>query len=113
MTLFDATDLFASETAGRKTFDVPDADLLLGDNFFTKEESDHYYNILLGTTKWREYEMPMYDKTVTAPRMVAWYGDANSPERRSDPDWPNELPTIKKRIENETQLPFDAVLLHL
>lgn len=30
---------------GKKIFDVPDADLMLIDGFFGKEESDHYYNI--------------------------------------------------------------------
>lgn len=113
MTLFDATELFSSGTAGRKEFDAPDADLLLIDNFFTKEESDHYYNTLLGTTMWREYEMPMYDKTVTAPRMVAWYGDSNRPERRTNPEWPEELLAIRERIQNETQILFNAVLLNL
>lgn len=113
MILFDDTELFSCGTAGKKTFDAPDADLLLIDNFFTKEESDHYYNMLLHTTLWREYEMPMYDKTVIAPRMVAWYGDNNRPESKSHSEWPNELLTIKERIENETRIAFNAVLLNL
>lgn len=106
--LFNDTEIFRCGTGGKKVFDVPDADLMLIDNFFTKEESDNYYNVLLTTTIWREYEMPMYDKTVIAPRMVAWYG-GNTP----DLDWPQELLAIKERIEVETQIAFNAVLLNL
>lgn len=101
------------QVRAEKTFDLPDADLLLIDRFFTKEESDTYYNLLLNTTSWREYEMPMYDKVVTAPRMVSWYGDTNRSVVESNPNWPSELLTIKERVENETQIPFNAVLLNL
>lgn len=113
MNLFNDTEIFRSGTGGKKIFDVPDADLLLIDAFFTKEESDHYYDILLNQTKWQQYEMPMYDKVVTAPRMVSWYGDSNRPSRESNPDWPLELITIQKQVEFETQLKFNAVLLNL
>lgn len=113
MTLFEDTELFTSGTGGKTKFDLPDVDLLLIDNFFTKEESDNYYNILLNNTAWREYEMPMYDKTVTAPRMVSWYGDTNRPERQSNPNWSKELLAIRKRVEKETKINFNAVLLNL
>jgi hypothetical protein len=69
-TLFDDTEIFTSGTNAKKIFDVPDADLVLIDSFFSKEESDHYYNVFLNKIQWYEYEMPMYDKVVTAPRMV-------------------------------------------
>lgn len=111
MILFDDTEMFTSGTSGKKIFDVPDADLMLIDSFFSKEESDNYYNILLNTTTWREYEMPMYDKMVTAPRMIAWYDDSDSTAGKSG--WPKELRTIKSRVEKESQIKFNAVLLNL
>jgi alkylated DNA repair dioxygenase AlkB len=111
MILFNDTELFSSGTSGKKIFDVPDADLMLIDNFFTKEESDNYYNILLNTTQWHEYEMPMYDKIVTAPRMVAWYDERDSTSGKTN--WTKELRTIKVRVENETLINFNAVLLNL
>jgi alkylated DNA repair dioxygenase AlkB len=113
MTLFNDTDLFSSGTGGTKTFDVPDAALLLIDNLFSKEESDRYYNLLLHTTQWQEYQMPMYDKTVTAPRMVAWYGDSNRSDRSPNLDWPEALLAIKERVEQKTKIQFNAVLLNL
>ena len=111
MILFNDTEMFSQGTAGKKIFEVPDADLMLIDSFFAKEESDNYYNILLNTTKWREYEMPMYDKIVTAPRMIAWYDDRDDSVGTSN--WSGELKTIKTRVENEIQLNFNAVLLNL
>ena len=113
MTLFDDTELFSTGTGGKKIFDVPDADLLLIDNFFSKEESDYYYTFLLNQTQWHEYEMPMYDKIVTAPRMVSWYRDADPNEQKPASHWPMELQTIRRRVEMETHIKFNAVLLNL
>ena len=113
MRLFNDTELFSTGTGGKKVFDVPDADLLLIDNFFSKQESDYYYDKLLNETQWHEYDMPMYDKIVTAPRMVSWYRDDDLDEYHPTPNWPLELQTIRQRVENETQIQFNAVLLNL
>jgi alkylated DNA repair dioxygenase AlkB len=113
MILFNDTEIFSSGNRGRREFDVPDADLLLIDNFFTKEESDRYYHILYHQTLWRHYEMPMYDRVVTAPRMISWYGGSNRPSRKSNSHWPEELLVIRERVEKETQIGFNAVLLNL
>lgn len=113
MLLFNDTELFASGTRGRILYDLPDCDLVLIDNFFGKDESDHYYNTLLNQTKWHEYEMPMYDKIVTAPRMVSWYGDSNRNNLNHNSDWPQELLRIRESVEKETELSFNAVLLNL
>lgn len=113
MTLFNDTEIFAPGIGGKRIFNAPDADLILIDNFFTKEESDQYYNILLHQTQWHEYDMPMYDKVVTAPRMVSWYGDTNRSSRKANPNWPSELLAIRERVEKETQMKFNAVLLNL
>jgi alkylated DNA repair dioxygenase AlkB len=110
MILFNDTEIFTSGSGGKKVFDLPDTELMLYDNFFTKEESDNYYTTLLNNTPWHEYQMPMYDKTVTAPRMISWYEDIINPDC---PDWPSELRTIRQRVENETHMKFNAVLLNL
>lgn len=114
MTLFDETEIFASGTRGKKIFNLPDADVILIDNFFNKEESDYYYNALLTQTNWREYEMPMYDKVVTAPRMISWYEDIENPNRNFEtPELTTDLKVIRNRVEAETNLKFNAVLLNL
>lgn len=113
MLLFNDTALFTSGTRGKKVYDLPDCDLMLIDNFISKEASDLYYTILLNQTQWREYEMPMYDKIVTAPRMVSWYGDSKRNNLNPNSEWPVELLAIQEQVENETQLKFNAVLLNL
>ena len=114
MKLFNDTDLFVTGTRGTREFDLPDADIMLIDNFFNKEESDSFYDKLLTETQWCEYEMPMYDKIVTAPRMISWHQDkkdgipsGNAPEFTAD------LNKIRQRVEEQTCLKFNAVLLNL
>lgn len=86
--LFNDIELFSSGLCGKKIFDLPDSELILIDNFFNKEESDYYYNTLSDQIKWREYEMEIFDKTVTAPRMIAWYEDKeNIGASLNGPDW--------------------------
>lgn len=114
MTLFNDTELFTTGSGGKKIFDLPDTELILIDNFFSKEESDHFYEKLLHQTKWRGYQMEIFDKTVTAPRMIAWYEDKdNVGADQNGPDWTYDLLTIRSRVEKETQLDFNSLLLNL
>jgi len=114
MTLFDDTELFTPGTGGEKTFELPDADVVLIDNFFDKEQSDYYYHALLTQTHWREYEMPMYDKIVTAPRMISWYQDKQDGDAAASIcELTDDLKSIRDRVEAATQLKFNAVLLNL
>ena len=114
MTLFDDTEIFSSGRSGKKIFDLPDTELILHDNFFTKEESDHYYKTLLSQSSWQEYEMEIYDKVHTVPRMICWYEDKqNHGADQSLPDWTPELKAIRERVEMETQIKFKSVLLNL
>jgi len=114
MTLFDDTEIFTSGNRGKKIFDLPDCEVMLIDNFFSKEESDYYYNTLMNDTKWREYEMELFEKRVTAPRMVSWFEDTEDIELNDHKQklTPN-LCTIRERVEKEVRLKFNAVLLNL
>ncbi|OUL60700.1 alpha-ketoglutarate-dependent dioxygenase AlkB [Flavobacterium sp. AJR] len=114
MLLFNDTEIFTSGNREKKVFDLPDTELILCDTLFTKEEADLYYNVLLNTTAWREYEMEIYDKTLKVPRMISWYEDKNNIGAEPDrPDWTPELLQIKERVEAETQVKFNSVLLNL
>ena len=112
MMLFNDTELFFSGVRGKIIYDLPDTELILIDNFFSKEESDLYYELLLHQTKWREYEMEIFDKTVKAPRMIAWYEDKENINQNIT-DWSPELLKIRERVENETALNFNSALLNL
>lgn len=112
MLLFDEYDLFTTGGNTKKNFDLPDLGLRLHEGFIPKFEADRYYDILLSATPWREYQMPMYDKVVTAPRMIAWYGYAEEAGQNALP-WTPELLELKAKVEQETGLQFNAVLLNL
>lgn len=112
MMLFDDTEIFTSGTSGKRVFNLPDLELMQYDGFIPKDEADRYYNALLHDTPWHEYQMHMYDKVVTAPRMIAWYGAADEAGENPLPFTP-ELLEIQKKVEKETNLKFNAVLLNL
>lgn len=111
MLLFNDSDMFTVGSAPKKYYDLPGLELMQYDAFIDKNEADTYYS-LLHNTPWREYEMPMYDKIVTAPRMVAWYGSADEAGSSALP-WTPELLSLKQKVETETGLSFNAVLLNL
>lgn len=112
MTLFDDTELFITGNSPKRYYDLPDMELLQYDGFIPKVEADTYYETLLHNIPWREYQMPMYDKVVTAPRMIAWYSETDEAREGSLP-WTPELLTLREKVEKETGLSFNAVLLNL
>ena len=100
MNLFNDIDIFTSSSPYKKEFDVPDADLMLFEGFFSKEESDAFYNVLLKQTAWKEADLTIYDKTHIIPRMVSWYEDkTNTGADANGQEWTPELLTIKARVE--------------
>lgn len=112
MALFDDTEMFTTGGSERRTFDMPDMNLMLYEGFVPKEEADHYYTTLLHATPWQQYQMPMYDKIVTAPRMIAWYGEQGLAGEDALP-WTPELTSLREKVEEETGIAFNAVLLNL
>jgi len=110
--LFSDTDIFIVGKEDKKTFDLPDLELMQYDGFIPKEEADYYYIKLLNDTPWHQYQMPMYDKVVTSPRMVAWYGEQEEAGESALP-WTPELLTLRDKVQLETGLTFNAVLLNL
>ena len=112
MTLFDDTELFTVGTTPKRYIDLPDLELMHFNGFIAKDEADTYYNALLYNTPWREYQMPMYDKIVTAPRMVAWYGTQEETGENTLA-WTPALSELRLQVEKETGLKFNAVLLNL
>lgn len=112
MMLFSDTDIFIVGKEGKKTFDLQDLELMQYDGFIPKEEADHYYLKLLNDTPWHQYKMPMYDKVVTSPRMIAWYGEQEEAGESALP-WTPELLTLREKVQLETGLMFNAVLLNL
>ena len=112
-TLFDDTQLFTSGELRVKDFDIPDASLKLWEHFFSREESDHFYETLMRETPWKQEEITVYDKTHLTPRMMVWFGKrrpgSTSPELPLTPT----LERIKEKIEATTGIRFTSVLVNL
>jgi len=114
MNLFDDTELFTSGKSSVTVFDLPDTDLVLYENFFDKEESDYYYTTFLNTTPWKEADWEIYGNTFKVPRMISWYEDSqNAGALPQTPELTKDLNVIRKKIEAESQVSYNSVLLNL
>ena len=106
MTLFDDIALFDEGKKRFTNFQLPDTDLRLWEQFFSRAESDQYFTILKDATPWQQHERKMYDKMVLDPRLTAYYGGPNGLA------WTDELRTIKAKVESESGIVFNRVLLN-
>ncbi|UAY52864.1 alpha-ketoglutarate-dependent dioxygenase AlkB family protein [Ferruginibacter albus] len=106
LTLFDDLQVFDDGKKRIIHFDIPDADLTLRQQFFDKEKSDNFYEILLHTIPWQQNQRKMYDKVVDDPRLTAWYG------KKAFNQWTDELLEIKEEVEIVSGSRFNNVLLN-
>jgi alkylated DNA repair dioxygenase AlkB len=106
MMLFDETALFDEGKKRFTQFELPDADLRLWEQFFSRHEADKYFRLLKDATPWQQRERKMYDRMVLDPRLTAYYGGANGLE------WTPLLEAIKAGVEAECKLSFNRVLLN-
>ena len=118
MSLFDDTSLFFTPDKKKETFSLTDAELVLIEGFFSKEESDVLYATLLKDINWKNSQITIYGKVHDTPRLIAWYGDKDnnysySGNKLNPFPWTDELLMIKQRVDQEVGLPFNSVLLNL
>jgi alkylated DNA repair dioxygenase AlkB len=104
--LFSPAALFDTGKKRREDFALPDADLVLWEQFIAKEDADHYYEELLETSPWVQRRRPMYDKVVLDPRLTAYYGGERGHA------WTPLLLEIKQKVESHCHIQFDRVLLN-
>lgn len=86
-------------------------------DFFTKSESDKYFEKIKNDILWKQESMNMYGKQVPFPRLTAWYGDNDNSYTFSgitlQPNlWTKELLEIKNKIEPIAKVNFNSVLLN-
>ncbi|NRA94548.1 MAG: alpha-ketoglutarate-dependent dioxygenase AlkB [Psychroserpens sp.] len=108
-------DLFPSE---KRTFDLPDAELIYIPEFFSKSEADQYFQIIKNTTQWVQDDIRIFGKTYKQPRLTALYAQNNEPYSYSNiamhpSPFTDELLEIKRKVEQEAQHKFTTVLLNL
>src|SRR4051794_34715409 len=71
--LFDAAGQDAPLAFER--LDMPDAEVVFYRTFFTKEQSDAFFEDLRCSANWKQEQIKFYGKLIDLPRLTAWYGD--------------------------------------
>lgn len=82
--------------------------------FLSIQESDHLLQLLEEAVPWQQHKVTMYKKELLTPRLSAWYGDGRQRDegKREALPWLPELWDIKERIQTQTGISFDGVLLN-
>ena len=96
---------------------ITNGELIYFPNFFSKLESDFFLKALSKKVLWKQESMNIYGKTIDFPRLTAWYGDNDKPYSFSGitlnpTPWNDEILTIKNKIEPESKVFFNSVLLN-
>lgn len=86
-------------------------------HFFSKSESDFFLKALSEKVLWKQESMNMYGKKIDFPRLTAWYGNNDKPYSfsgitLSPTPWNEEIIAIKNKIEPESNVIFNSVLLN-
>ncbi|MBX9448840.1 MAG: alpha-ketoglutarate-dependent dioxygenase AlkB [Taibaiella sp.] len=77
--------------------------------FITRDEGYALLEYFIDSSPWQQRIRGMYDKEVITPRLSAWYGDR--PDKDPIP-WTPELSAIRERVQQFTNIRFDALLLN-
>lgn len=100
-----------------QTFNLPNADIVLYENFFSSKESDILFERLVNTIQWQQDQIKLFGKIYDEPRLTALYGDAGKTYKysgivKNPHPWTQDLLFIKKRIENKVNIEFSSCLLN-
>ncbi|MHC5352963.1 alpha-ketoglutarate-dependent dioxygenase AlkB family protein [Myroides sp. LJL115] len=85
---------------------------------FDQETADYFLNKLLQGIEWEHDQAIIFGKKNITKRKVAWYGDQSFKYTYSNTTkcalaWTNELLTLKKIVEQQSQQTFNSCLLNL
>jgi len=117
-------DIFGNETNTKTKTQTPtglcvvdNGEYIYSPKFFSKTESDSFLKSLKENILWKQESMNMYGKQIDFPRLTAWYGDNDKPYKFSGITlqplpWTTEILVIKNRIEPESNVIFNSVLLN-
>ena len=113
-------DLFSAPTTksdNPQQISLPDGNVVLYPQFFSRNESDHYLRDLAEHVTWKQERIKLYGKEHDIPRLTAWYGDPGksyiySGIRVDAAPWTETLLAIKNQIETASGETFNSVLLN-
>lgn len=97
---------------------IPDGELEYVPDYFSVAESDFFLRDLLQHINWTTRTLKLYGREQIMPRLLAWYADpgieyAYSGGMSPHNHWTETLRLIKQKLEQDTQKPFNGVLVNL
>jgi alkylated DNA repair dioxygenase AlkB len=100
-----------------ETLAMPDADVIFYREFFSQQECDTLSKELANNIHWTQQQARFPGGVVPLPRLTAWYGDEGKSYTYSGitvhPEpWTQTLLAIKARVEAESSVQFNSVLLN-
>ena len=109
-------DLFSFKTSP-ESIRLEGADVRYWMQLALTSSADHYLELLLETTPWRQESVRVWGKVHQQPRLVAWYGDTDktysySGVKLTPLPWTAPLLEIKDVVEGITDVTFNSVLLN-
>lgn len=92
-----------------------DGELYLFQAFYLQQEADCLFAELQSSLAWQEEEIFIFGKWVKVPRLMCWYGDADSRYRYSgvthEPKpWTSALQSVREDLEQYCSCQFNSVL---
>ena len=82
----------------------------------TPQEADHYFNLFMKETPWKNDEVVIFGKHITTKRQVAWFGESDysySNTTKKALPWTADLLQLKQKVEQVTGTKFNSCLLNL
>ena len=95
-----------------------DGELVFVESFVDHDEALKIHQCLLDQLAWQEESMRIYGRSVKAPRLTCWYGDAGAVYAYSgivhNPlPWTPPLSRLRQKVEAFTGREFNSVLANL
>ena len=88
-----------------------DGECYLHEEFLARACADDFFERIHKRATWERPKVRMFGKTMRAPRLAAWHGDAGALHRPRP--WFAELRELRARVESHTGARFNSVLLNL
>jgi alkylated DNA repair dioxygenase AlkB len=97
---------------------LPDAEVLLYRGVFPTARQRVLFHSLRHGVPWEQHMLKLFGRTVSAPRLSAWYGDAGavysySGLRLEPLPWTPTLAQIKETVQQVAGVGFNSALLNL
>lgn len=100
----------------RETVELPGATLFYEPDWLDPAAASTLFGALRDGLPWERHRITVYGRTLDAPRLSCWIGDAAytySGTRFEPHPWPSVLASVRERLEDELDAGFNSVLANL